>query len=236
MSSLSTADTPIVASGARNPLMILFSPISFYERLRAERTPSFWLPLLLIAIASWSFTALSGTMIGFDQLAANEMASRGMTAADPSISGTIAAVIMLSWPVNFTILTLLSAVVLYAVFSMALGYDITLRQVIAVSFFACVPRLFRYVLSIIPLVADSSAPDRFLPSNPLPTNPAYFLGDAGLSHGVMAALASLDLFTLWSLVLIALGIKIIGRRPFAPTAGVVGLCWVVFLLVKMLMQ
>ena len=236
MPTLSAAGAPVAHSVARNPLAILSSPISFYQKLSAQQAPSFWLPLLLITVASWSFTALSGSLVGFGQIAANEMANRGMTVADASTSGIISAVIMLSWPVTFAIVTLLASLVLYAVFVLALGYSITLRQVMAVSFYSFLPRLIKYALSIIPLVVGSSAREHFLPSNPLPTNPGYFIVDAGLSHGVMTVLTSLDFFTLWSLALIALGIGTISKRSFAYAAGVVGLCWAVSLSLKALMS
>jgi len=236
MPSISAAAASGATSGVKNPLAILFSPISFYKKLRAERAPSFWVPLVLIALASWSFTALSGTLVGFEQIAANELTLRGMAVTNASASGMISACIMLSWPITFAIVTLLAALVLYAVFSLALEYDITLRQVMMVLFCSFLPRLFKYIFSIIPLLVDSSAREHFLPSNPIPTNPGYFLADAGLNRGTLVGLTSLDLFTFWSLALVALGISTVSRRSFATTAGVVALCWAMSSLVNVLMQ
>lgn len=236
MSTQSSANVTVVAPGMKHPLAILFSPNAFYENLRTNRAPSFWLPLLMIAVASWSFTALCGTLVGFGQISANEMASRGITVSDPSAAGTISAVIMLSWPLTFAITTSLAGLVLYAVFSLGLGYKITLRQLFAVVFSSCLPRVFKYALCMISLFFVTSAREHFLPSNPVPTNPGYFLTDAGFSPAAMIALTSLDLFTFWSIGLIALGIAKLSRRSFGTTAGIVGLCWAVALALNVLMH
>lgn len=236
MSSQSAANVTAVAPGIKHPLAILFSPKAFYENLRTDRAPSFWLPVLLIAIASWSFTALCGTLVGFDQISANEMASRGITVSDPSAAATISAVIMLSWPVTFSITILLAGLVLYAIFPLGLGYNITLRQLFAVLFSSCLPRVFKYALCMLSLYFVASAREHFLPSNPVPTNPGYFLADAGFSPEVMIVLTSLDLFTFWSAALVAWGIATLSRRSFAATAGIVGVCWAVSLVLNVLMH
>lgn len=234
MGTLSTV-TPTTVASSGNPLAILVSPLTFFERLRSVEAPSFWPPAILISLGSWGFTALSGWLVGFDQIAANEMAVRGVTVTDPSFYGRVSAVLMLSWPFTFVLLTLLASVALYGVFALAMGYKLSLRQMMAVLFFAHLPRIFRYILCLVPLLVVTTTREHFLTSNPLPTNPGFFFWDAEINRGLLVALSSFDLFTFWTLTLIACGVSTISSRPFAKTAGVVMFCWTLLLAVKVLM-
>jgi hypothetical protein len=234
MRTLATA-TPATMTGPGNPLEILVSPAAFFERVRSGDAPSFWMPTILISLSSWGFTALCGWLVGFDQIAANEMALRGIAVTDPSISGRISAAFMLSWPFTFVLTTLLASVVLYAVFALAMGYELTLRQTMAVLFFSHLPRIIRFPLCLIPLLIGSATREHFLTSNPLATNPGFFYLDSNTNRGLLLALSSLDLFTFWTLALVARGVSIISKQPFVTTAVVVLLCWALLLALKVLM-
>ncbi len=231
MGTLSTA-ARAKSTARSNPLEILVSPIVFFEKMRFIERPSFWLPVVLISLSSWGFTAICGWLVGFDQIAANEMAARGIEMTDTTASGAISAGFMFSWPITFVVTTLLASVAIYAVFALALGYKLTPRQTIAVLFFSHIPRIVRYIFCLVPLLVGSQSRAHFLTSNPLPTNPGFFFLDAEINRHLLVALTSIDLFTFWTLALIACGIGTIGKRPFAKTASVVLLCWVLLLALK----
>jgi hypothetical protein len=93
--------------------------------------------------------------------------------------------------------------------------------------FAWLPQIFVSLLSIISLLAGVSS-DGFMIQNPAATNLGAFL-DPTSSPALYALLSSVDVFTFWSLSLMAIGVTCISKvkrgTAFAVVFGWFGL-WV----------
>ena len=70
------------------------------------------------------------------------------------------------------------------------------------------------------------------PNQIVPANPTVLLDQAALPGWVWSLLSSLDLFTLWTLFLLATGFAAAGRRELSTGFWGVGIPWAVYVLVK----
>jgi hypothetical protein len=99
--------------------------------------------------------------------------------------------------------------VLFATLKFALSSDIKFKTLFALVIFAGLPGILKAVLAVLSLVAGVSS-DSFTFQNPVATNPGYFV-DAATSPVLHSFLTSLDVFTIWTLVLAAIGIPYISK-------------------------
>ena len=77
-------------------------------------------------------------------------------------------------------------------------------------------------------------PDRFNAQNPVPTNVGFFLNSREVSKPLYAMASSADIFTIWLLILVAVGLAEGARRKVKPLSIflVYAGFWVVWILVK----
>jgi hypothetical protein len=92
------------------------------------------------------------------------------------------------------------------------------------------PELLRALLATLSLLAGVSG-DGFNIENPVATNPGYFIGPDG-SAVLRALLTPLDVITLWTLVLTAIGITCISKTKRGTAFAVVFGWYVLVLLVR----
>jgi len=100
---------------------------------------------------------------------------------------------------------------------------------------ACYANLVNVLGSVVALVMILLAdPETFNAQNPMPTNPGFFLNPRETSKPLMSLLSSLDLFTLWAMVLLGIGFSAAADRKVKPMT--VFLCylglWAVWVLAK----
>ncbi len=101
------------------------------------------------------------------------------------------------------------AAVLFATLKFALSADVKYKTVFALVVFAGLPGILKALLASLSLVAGASA-DSFTFQNPIATNPGYFADPA--AHPILYSfLTSFDIFTIWTLVLTAIGLTCITK-------------------------
>jgi Yip1 domain len=123
------------------------------------------------------------------------------------------------------IVVAIHALLLWATFNFGLGAKTNYGQVFAVIMFAGLPKALVWVLSII-LLFSGVGLENFDAQNPVGTNLGYYL-----TAPWMKALGSgLDLFGLWSLFLLVLGMAIISKKSMGQAAAVVVGWWVIGML------
>ncbi len=214
---------------------VFIQPSFLFKRMKRSTFPNFAFPLAVIWVFSWAYTSIVGLTVGFNQASANEMMYRGLTPSNAPIAGVIAAIIMLSWPLKFTVLALVCSPILYVVFVKAFGFNVTIRQLLAVISYAFITRILKYFFCITIILCSKQMKQSYLPSNPIASNAGYLLDGVGLSHWTLQLLSSIDVFTLWALAIIALGISIISDRSFGRTAIILFTCWSIALVVQSLL-
>jgi hypothetical protein len=98
---------------------------------------------------------------------------------------------------------------LFATLKFGLSADVKYKTVFAVVMFASLPGLLKALLASLSLVAGASA-DSFTFQNPIATNPGYFVDP--VAHPILYSfLTSFDVFTIWTLVLTAIGLTCITK-------------------------
>ena len=113
-------------------------------------------------------------------------------------------------------------------FNFGLGAQTTFGQNLAVFLYAYLPHLFLVVIEIVLLWLGVNT-ENFDINFPVGTNPGYYLSDA--PRWIRTGLGFLDLFGLWSLALMVLGMAIISRKSKAQAAVVVVGWWLMAVLV-----
>jgi len=199
------------------------------------RSASCWLPILLLILATLTTGFIVDRQVGFERVYENQMQLSPKTAErmdqippeqkGAAVARTIASYKYFTYGASVPILlfTALYALVLWASFNFGLGAQTSYGQVFAVTMYASLPYLVQTLLIAITLFLGDNA-ESFDLKNPVATNLAYFLPDAGpLLKGL---LQSLDIVKLWSVVLQVIGMAIIAKKTISQSAMIVGIFWV----------
>jgi hypothetical protein len=132
--------------------------------------------------------------------------------------------------VGWPILLLFSSLVFFGAYRLIGGARVSYGQSFAIIAFAHLPMALREILgAIVTFLKDPSAID---PENYLASNPAAFLG-SDTPAWQMVPLAFLDVFAIWTLVLVAVGFAAADPKklPFGKSIGIAAgleICLMVF--------
>jgi hypothetical protein len=212
------AETNPLSEPAR-VLNTFFAPRKTFTDLR--RSASWWLPFLISAIVSTIFVYVGDQKVGFRKIAENTLQTQPKQAAqleqlppDQREAQMRGRTVGTKWISYFFFLFILAlhaiiAGLLFATLKFGLSADVKYKTMFAVVMFASLPGLLKALLAILSLVAGASA-DSFTFANPIATNPGYFVDPA--AHPILYSfLTSFDVFTIWTLVLTAIGLTCITK-------------------------
>jgi hypothetical protein len=143
---------------------------------------------------------------------------------------TITKIISYFVPAIALILYALFAGILFLTLKFGTSADIKYKHLFALIVYTRLPELLRALLATLSLLAGVSG-DGFNIENPVATNPGYFIGPDG-SAVLRALLTPLDVITLWTLVLTAIGITCISKTKRGTAFAVVFGWYVLVLLVR----
>jgi len=196
-----------------------FAPSKTFMDLR--RNASWWAPFLLTAIVSLLFIYVVDQKVGFRKVVENLIQLQPKQAdqidrlpADQRTKVmaqqvTLTKILSYAAPVIALILYAVFAGVLYATLTFGAGADLKYKTLFALIMYTRLPELLRALLTILSLLAGVSG-DGFNIQNPVATNPGYFIDPSG-SAVLRALLTPLDVITIWTLVLTAIGITCISK-------------------------
>ena len=207
----------------------LIAPTKAFTDLR--RNSGWWGPFILLAIVSTTWFFVVSNRIGFKKVVENQQreapnGSRRFESMTPeerdrvlaSSADVTRAFAYYGSPVLLLVSNVIVAVVLLATFNFAFKADLNFKIALATVMYASLPNLLKWLLSI-EVVLGANA-DSFSLSNPVATNQGYFLDRA--AHPVLGSLlTSFDIFTIWALVLTAIGITCISKVKRATAYAVV---------------
>jgi len=201
------------------------------------RSANWLLPFILLAVFSLGSVYAIDRNVGFPavtetQIAKSSMASDRLNslpadqrAAAIKSQATITKYFSYGFPILILLGIAVEALVLMLSFNFGLGAKISFGQVFAVIMFAGLPRLFVATLNIILLFASVGI-ENYNVENPVGTNIGYYLTSPTLS----AAGRSFDIFGLWSLFLLILGMSIVSKKTMGQSAAVILGWWVLLVL------
>jgi len=210
-----------------------------------KRRDRWWIPWLIAAAFTLIFAVIAVQKIDMvkfseQQVERSKLAQRQLEGLSPEqrqknmeIRAAATKITFYFTPVIALIVNLVVAAILMAIFNFMLGAEVPFPRALAIVFYTGLIGVIRVILLIVSLLV-SSDPSTIDLSNPMPTNPGFFL-DPLTSNKVLYSLASsLDVFTLWSCVLLGMGFAIASsnRKPSVATGIVtVLICYGIVVLV-----
>lgn len=206
------------------------------------RDSSWWLPYVLGALVGILFAYVILSKIGLPTLVdgvihhSKSLEDR-MANASPEDAARIRRSIETQFkfaylgPVIGLVSGLLCAGVLLATANFLFGGKAKYKQMLAVWFYAALPLTVFYLLVIISIYAGLGG-DQFDIQNAAGTNIGYYLSGSELPRWVVTLLAALDVFAIWTALLLTLGVSIVAGIKRSSAAIAVFGWWILFVLLK----
>jgi len=183
---------------------------------------SWWMPFLIMIVIGYIFFAAITVKVGWNQVAQNAInmnpkSQERMAQATPeqretsmkftqyAMEGGFAAS-----PVIVLIVVALGSLVLMGTINFGFGGKARFGEVFAMWMYASLPGIIKTLLGTIVLFAGS-APDSFNLNNFAPTNVGAFLNPAETNAALYKFASALDFTTIWSMVLLGIGLATVAR-------------------------
>jgi len=229
---------PALSQGARI-VDTFIAPSKTFTDLR--RSASWWAPWLLIAISAALFAYAMGKQVGFEQISKSQVEHSkraeqfdklpaDQQAAQLRISAKIVAFFTYFSPFLILLYALIGTLVLWLTFKLILGAETTFGQAYAITMYSWLPGVIGGILGTISLFAGSN-PEGFDVNNPVGTNVGYYLDPETTGKFVRAMASSLDVFTIWTIVLVGIGYACTSKVKASTAIIVVAVWYLVFKLV-----
>jgi len=206
--------------------------------LDIRRNASWWVPFLLVCIFSISFFVMVDKKVGFDQVARTMFAnSKAIQQLDPAqqeqaYSRTVVGFKVGEYgaPIFVLIYILITAAVLMGTFNFMMDAQVSFSQSMAIVMYGWLPAIIGAILSIFALAFGD--PEGFRMDNPIGTNPAHFMDPVSTPKFLYAMLTSVDLISLWIIVLIGMGFALNAKRKIS-TGSAIGTVAIWYFIVKL---
>lgn len=231
-----TPESTPLSQGARI-INTFIAPSKTFTDLR--RSASWWAPWILICIFSVVFMSAISKQVGFDQVSKYQVAHSARAqefdnlpadqqAQRIQLSSKIVAGFAYGSPLLLLLYCLIASVVLWLTFRFALAGETTFGQAYAITMYGWLPGIISAILGTIALFAGTN-PEGFDINNPVGTNLGYYLDPDTTSKFVRGMASSLDILSIWTIVLIGIGYACTSKVKRS-TAIIVVAVW--FLIVK----
>jgi len=221
----STAEaTPALSEGERL-INVFIAPSKTFTDLK--RKANWFVPWLLLVIASLAFIGVVAQKVGFRQITENAMRmnpkAQDRIAQMPAeqrqaamqLSVTITKVAVFASPVIVLLIYLIIAAVLMGTFNLGMGAQVPFGTSLAIVIYARLPEIIKVLLGIVALFAGAD-PEGFNLENPIASNLGYFVDMS--AHPTLYRLASaFDVFSIWVIVLTGIGFSCVSKVK-KPTA------------------
>ena len=223
---------PTMSSWARIP-GVFFSPVTTFDSI--ARRPTWLLPLILWTIVSVSVTTLLIPRIDFEKMMRARLERGGQQVPEERIQAAVAMQKRLA-PVLYnaialatpTIFSLLVAAVFWGSFK-SFGWDLSFLQSLGVTTHGFLPGVLGSLIFIPVLLSKPSADPTEL-GDMLHSNLGFLVPRT--RPALHALLQSVDLFSIWTLILLAIGFSLASKVSRKTAAMVVVVVWILFVLGK----
>ncbi len=207
------------------------------------RSTTWWLPWLLGVVVTLGFGLTIQQKIGWEKTYNNILLRSPQSQQDrvaqlppdqQAIQKTRAAAFVkyVFWatPLVGLLFAAMAAGVLWATLNFGLGGKATFPQMFAVWMYGSLPFVIQGVLGIITIAAGLDA-DAFNLKNPVGTNVGYYL-PLDSPNWLLTLASSLDILTIWVLILLTIGCATVGKTKRNTAAVAVWGWWILITLVK----
>jgi hypothetical protein len=220
---------------------IFSAPSKTFEDIKRGNR-SWWLPFVIMILIGYVFFAAVTVKVGWALVAENAIrmnpkAEERMAQSPPdqramamkitqySMEGGFAAS-----PILVLIFVALGSLVLWGTINFVFGGKATFGSVFAVSMFASLPGIIKSLLGTAVLFIGT--PETFNLNNFAPTNLGAFLSPMETNAALYKLATAIDFTTIWSMVLMGMGIAIVaGVKRSSGYVAVFG-WWAIILLVR----
>ena len=217
---------------------VLFDPKKAFADIAAK--PGFVVPLILVIVGYLAFMYCFTTHVGWEHSMRQAMETNSRMQQMDAQQRENALQLQLKFapigayvagPIVIIVIALATAGVLLMVCKM-MGASVGFKQMFGIASYAMLPGLISSILTVIVIFIKN--PDDFNLQNPLAFNLGAFLEPPPNSSKALYSMAtSIDLFSFWTILLLAVGISVAARKfSFSKALMAVVVPWVVLVLVK----
>jgi hypothetical protein len=227
-------ETPEASGGAlatnpwARPLGVLFSPVATFRSIR--EAPS-WLPpllilLVLVAASQW----LVAPKIDMEAAIREGMERQGQTVTDEQVEQMANMQRRFAVPCGVVVLLLgwtLTALLVWGLANVA-GGEIGFRRSVGVSLHALMPYAVSALLTIPVILGRAEVDPSEAQLGLLASHLAAFAPEDA-PMWMLALLARIDLFAIWTLLLFGVGLHVVARLSKGAAAGITLVLWLLWL-------
>ena len=217
-------------------LDIFFDPKAAFREIVVR--PRWWFPLLLTLVLALTFSYVLSTHIGWDTVmrkaaeSSSQMQSMTKEQRESMLATQIkfAGIFGYIGPLIFIpCAAAIIAAILMFVFNSLFGGQVKFKQSFGIVAWSWVPGLLGSIVGIILLFVKN--PEDIDINNPIPFNVGYYLSDK-VPKWLISLCSSIDLFTLWTIALLAAGFAVATRKSWISCLWGVVLPWAAWIVVK----
>ena len=204
-----------------------------------RRNASWWLPWVLMAIASLALVTVVDKKLGMEKVVENQMALSpkqaekldqlppDQRAAQIQTIVKFNRAIAYAYPVIAIIIVAIIAAVLLGTFNLGFGAHLTFNQCMAISMYASLPGIIKALIAMLAISVGGG--EGFTFQNPVASNLGALVDPS--SHFLYSIATSLDVFTIWVIFLTGLGYACMTKLKKGTCMAVVFGWWAVVVLV-----
>jgi hypothetical protein len=220
-----------------------FAPSKTFADIK-RGNKSWWLPFILIGLVSYILFAAVTFKIGMQQVVDNQIhlnpkAEERLAQATPEqremsskISLYITEGVFIANPLLVLAITALLSLGMWGTMNFLFAGKATYGSIFAVWMYASLLSVIKTLMGTI-VIFSGIAPESFNIKNFAPTNIGAFLNPADTNPALYSLASSLDVITIWTLILLGMGTAMVaGVKRSSGYAAVFG-WWVLFILVGM---
>ncbi|WP_042346885.1 Yip1 family protein [Bacillus massiliigorillae] len=176
-------------SGAKPSIFrIIWSPVEQFEKIRNR--PTFWIPLLIVTVLS-----VVGTYFSISQMDYSEILGETVPADQMDTVMTVSKIFGAVASVFAPIIALLISAAIYLLIAKIAGSEVTFKQLLSMKTFIMLISAVGLILNGLISIIIDTRPDNMITSL------------AGVMGSENAVLGSIELFTIWGVVLTAIGLQ-----------------------------
>ncbi len=193
-------------------LGIFISPAPTFAQI--TRQPDFLYPLTALVISSVAVTEALLAKIGIERIIrqALEMTGRARSMSPEQIQQVVervatfqSAFTRLGGLVEKPLVVLVVAGLGMLILTFVFGQEVKFKAVFSVICYAYLPSILRGLMALAVILFGD--PDHFSLQNPAPSSVGFFLNPLETSKPVLALSSGLDVFTVWFLILVGIGLS-----------------------------
>ncbi len=199
-------------SAAERLLGVFISPGATFADI--ARQPDYLFPLAALVISSVAVTEALLAKIGIERIIrqALEMTGRARSMSPEQIQQVVergatfqSVFSRLGGWVEKPLVVLVVAGLGMLILTFVFGEEVKFKAVFSVTCYAYLPSILRSLMALAVILFGD--PDHFSLRNPAPSSVGFFLNPLEISKPVLALSSALDLFTVWFLILVAIGLS-----------------------------